>query len=200
MIDVYFFPTPNGHKIPIFLEETALKYTIRSVNILKGEQMLPDFLKINPNNKIPAIVDNETGVSVFESGAILQYLAEKTGRFGGKDPKQRVLVNEWLFWQVGGLGPMLGQLGHFYKYAKEKLPYAIQRYSDECKRLAGVLDKRLSEADYLAGDEYTIADMASYAWSLVFKDYGIEVGPSVQRWLKTIGERPAVVRAMAIKV
>jgi GST-like protein len=200
MIDVYYFPTPNGHKIPLFLEETGLKYTIRPVNILKGEQLEPAFLKINPNNKIPAIVDHETGVTVFESGAILQYLADKTGRFHGKDLKERVSVNEWLFWQVGGLGPMLGQLGHFVKYAKEKVPYAIQRYTDEYTRLAGVMNKRLSETPFLAGAEYTIADMACYSWSLQFEPYGISVGDAVKRWQRAIGERPATIRAMAIKI
>ena len=166
MIDLHYWPTPNGHKITLFLEEAGLPYTILPVNIGKGEQFRPDFLKIAPNNRMPAIVDHEPAgggepISVFESGAILLYLADKTGRFLPKDLRGRTTALEWLFWQMGGLGPMAGQNHHFSVYAPEKIPYAIDRYVKETNRLYGVLDRQLAGRDFIAGD-YTIADMASY--------------------------------------
>jgi len=168
MIDLYYWPTPNGHKITIFLEEAGVAYKIHPVNIGKGEQFVPDFLKIAPNNRMPAIVDTEpkdggAPISVFESGAILLYLAEKTGKFIPGDIRGRTRVLEWLFWQMGGLGPMAGQNGHFNLYAPEKIPYAIDRYVNETNRLYGVLDKQLSKHEFVAGD-YSIADMSSYPW------------------------------------
>jgi GST-like protein len=169
MIDLYYWPTPNGHKITMFLEEAGVPYRIVPVNIGKGEQFVPEFLAISPNNRMPAIVDNEPvgggqPISVFESGAILVYLADKTKRFIPSDPRGRVAALEWLFWQVGGLGPMAGQNHHFSQYAPEKLQYAIDRYVKETNRLYGVLDRRLSKVPYLAGAEYSIADMAAYPW------------------------------------
>src|SRR3978361_2059828 len=167
MIDLHYWPTPNGHKITIFLEETGLPYEIFPVNIGTGEQFIPEFLKIAPNNRMPAIVDHEPAgggapVSLFESGAILLYLAEKTGRFIPTDLRGRAEVLQWLFWQMGGLGPMLGQNHHFSQYAPEKIPYAINRYVNETNRLYGVLDRRLADRDFVAGADYTIADMACY--------------------------------------
>ena len=201
MIDLYYWTTPNGHKITIFLEEADLPYSIVPVNISKGEQFKPEFLRISPNNRIPAIVDNAPAgggrpVSVFESGAILQYLAEKTGRFLPKDLRGRAEVMQWLFWQMGGLGPMAGQNHHFGQYAPEKLPYAIERYVKETNRLYGVLDKRLADREFVAGD-YTIADMASYPWVVPHQRQGqrLEDFPNVKRWFETIRARPAVVRA-----
>jgi GSH-dependent disulfide-bond oxidoreductase len=199
-IDLYYWPTPNGHKITIFLEESGTPYQLHPVNITRGDQFKPGFLAISPNNKMPAIVDPDgpggDPLSVFESGAILRYLAEKTGRFYASDVRARTLIDQWLFWQVGGLGPMAGQAGHFRNYAREKIPYAIDRYTNEVHRLYGVLDGRLAEAEFLAG-AYSIADIASYPWALIGDKLGIELGefPHVQRWLATIGARPAVVRA-----
>ncbi|HTA64869.1 MAG TPA: glutathione S-transferase N-terminal domain-containing protein, partial [Xanthomonadaceae bacterium] len=169
MIDLYYWPTPNGHKITLFLEEAGLDYTIKPVNIGAGEQFAADFLAISPNNKMPAIVDRAPAdggapISVFESGAILLYLADETGRFVPRDPRGRAACLEWLFWQMGGLGPMTGQYGHFNVYAPEKLPYAIERYTKEVHRLLDVLDRRLQASAFLAGDDYGIADMASYPW------------------------------------
>jgi len=204
MIDFYFWTTPNGYKILTFLEETGIPYRIVPVNISKGEQFEPEFLRISPNNKIPAIVDNspdEPGkpISLFESGAILLYLAEKTGLFLPKDLAGRVEVLQWLFWQMGGLGPMLGQNLHFGQYAPEKLPYAIDRYTNETNRLFKVLDKRLSNREFIAGD-YSIADMASYPW--VFKHPYLQLRlvcfPNLKRWFEAIEGRPAVVRAYEI--
>ncbi len=201
MIDFYFWTTPNGYKVLTFLEEAGIPYRIVPVNISKGEQFEPEFLRISPNNKMPAIVDQSPGVpiSVFESGAILLYLAEKTGRFLPKDVAGRVEVLQWLFWQIGGLGPMLGQNLHFGQYASEKIPYAIDRYSNETKRLFKVLDKRLSDREFIAGD-YSIADMASYPW--VFKHPYLQLRlmcfPNLKRWFETIERRPAVVRAYEI--
>jgi GST-like protein len=201
MIDLHYWTTPNGHKVTIFLEETGLPYRIVPVNISKGDQFKPDFLAISPNNRIPAIVDHEpvggsAPISVFESGAILLYLAEKTGRFLPADPHGRVEVTQWLFWQMAGLGPMAGQNHHFSGYAPEKLPYAINRYVSETNRLYGVLNKRLADRPFIAGT-YSIADMASYPWIVPHKNQGqsLEDFPHLKRWFETIRERPSVIRA-----
>jgi GSH-dependent disulfide-bond oxidoreductase len=201
VIDLYYWTTPNGHKITIFLEEAGLPYRVVPVNISRGEQFNPEFLRISPNNRIPAIVDDApaTGgrpVSVFESGAILQYLAEKTGKFLPKDLHGRVEVMQWLFWQMGGLGPMAGQNHHFGQYAPEKIPYAIERYAKETNRLYGVLDKRLADREFVAGD-YSIADMASYPWIVPYERQGQKLDdfPNVKRWFETIRARPAIMRA-----
>ena len=201
MIDLHYWTTPNGHKVTIFLEEAALPYRILPVNISKGDQFKPDFLAISPNNRIPAIVDHEpvgggAPISVFESGAILLYLAEKTGRFLPADPHGRVEVTQWLFWQMAGLGPMAGQNHHFSNYAPEKLPYAINRYVNETNRLYGVLNKRLADRPFIAGT-YSIADMASYPWFVPYKNQGqsLDDFPHLKRWFETIRSRPAVVRA-----
>ena len=203
MIDLHYWPTPNGHKITIFLEETGLPYRIVPVDIGKGEQFRPEFLAISPNNRMPAIVDHEpadggAAVSVFESGAILVYLAEKTGRFLPSETRARVSVLEWLFWQVGGLGPMAGQNHHFRNYAPEKIPYAIDRYVNETNRLYGVLDKRLRDRDFLA-DDYSIADMATYPWIVPFEQQGqsLDDFPALKRWFEAMRARPAVERAYA---
>jgi len=203
MIDLYFWTTPNGYKPMLFLEETGAPYTIVPVNIGKGEQFEPEFLKISPNNRIPAIVDHApadggTPVSVFESGAILLYLAEKTGRFLPADVAGRTEALQWLFWQMGGLGPMGGQNLHFSAYAPETIPYAIDRYAKETERLYGVLDRRLAESEFVAGD-YSIADMASYPWILRLTREGqnLEEFPHLKRWFETIGARPATIRAYA---
>ncbi|HVU82585.1 MAG TPA: glutathione S-transferase C-terminal domain-containing protein, partial [Rhodanobacteraceae bacterium] len=169
MIDLHYWPTPNGHKVTLFLEEAGLPYTIKPVDIGKGEQFKPDYLAISPNNKMPAIVDHAPAgggapVSVFESGAILVYLAVKTGRFIPADMRGRVTCLEWLFWQMGGLGPMTGQYGHFHVYAPEKIPYAMERYRNEAERLLDVLNRRLAGRAFITGDDYTIADMACYPW------------------------------------
>lgn len=200
MIALYYAATPNGLKIKLFLEEAGLPYEIHSVNISKGEQFKPEFLAISPNNKIPAIVDTKpTGgggpLSIFESGAILLYLAEKTGRFLPKDLRGRTEVLKWLFWQVGGLGPMAGQAGHFRVYAPEPIPYGIERYTKEVNRLYGVLDKQLAQHDYVAG-EYSIADMAIYPWIVPHEPHGQRLGdfPHLKRWFETLHARPAVVR------
>src|SRR5947209_7250246 len=201
MIDLHYWTTPNGHKITIFLEETSLPYRIIPVNIGKGDQFKPEFLAISPNNRIPAIVDNEpkdgsAPISVFESGAILLYLADKTGKFIPSDIRGRVEVLQWLFWQMGGLGPMAGQNHHFGTYAPEKIPYAIERYRNETNRLYGVLNKRLADRPFIAGD-YSIADMASYPWIVPYERQGqkLEDFPHVKRWFETVRARPAVVRA-----
>ena len=203
MIDVYYWPTPNGHKITLFLEEAGLPYRIVPVDIGAGAQFQPDFLRISPNNKMPAIVDPEPAggggpLSVFESGAILLYLAEKTGRFLPKELRARTQVTEWLFWQVGGLGPMAGQNHHFSRYAPEKLPYAIERYVKETSRLYAVLDRRLEGRDFIAG-EYSIADMASYPWVVSHEAQSQDLTrfPNVKRWFEAIRERPATKRAYA---
>jgi GST-like protein len=203
MIDLYYWMTPNGHKITIFLEEAELPYTIKPINIGKGEQFNSEFLAIAPNNRIPAIVDHQPAdggepLSVFESGAILQYLAEKTGRFLPKALRDRTQVMEWLFWQMGGLGPMLGQNHHFSQYAPEKIPYAIHRYLKETERLYGVLDERLAAREFVAG-EYSIADMAAYPWVVPYENQGVNLSefPHVKRWFETIKARPAVQRAYA---
>jgi GST-like protein len=203
MIDLHYWPTPNGHKITLFLEETGVPYRIIPVNIGTGEQFKPDFLKIAPNNRMPAIVDHEPSdggapISVFESGAILLYLAEKTGRFGGDTMRARAEVNQWLMWQMGGLGPMLGQNHHFRNYAPEKVPYAINRYLNETNRLYGVLDRRLADRPFVAGDDYTIADMASYPWILPeAQGQDLSEFPNIARWHAAIKARPATERAYA---
>ncbi|WP_132249489.1 glutathione binding-like protein [Methylobacterium segetis] len=204
MIDLYYWPTPNGHKVTLFLEETALPYRIHPVNIGKGDQFKPDFLKIAPNNRMPAIVDHEPAgggdpVSIFESGAILLYLAEKTGRFLPQDLRGRVEVLQWLFWQMGGLGPMLGQNHHFSQYAPEKVPYAIDRYVNETNRLYGVLDRRLADRTFVAGPDYSIADMAAYPWIVPWEKQGqdLDEHPHLKRWFTAIGERPATKAAYA---
>ena len=201
MIDLYYWTTPNGHKVTIFLEEAGLKYNIIPINIGKGEQFKTEFLAVAPNNRIPAIVDHAPAdggkpISIFESGAILLYLADKTGKFAGKDLRARNEVMQWLFWQMGGLGPMAGQYNHFGNYAPEKLPYAIDRYRNEVNRLYGVMNKRLADRDYLGGD-YSIADMASYPWVVPWERQGQNIAdfPHLKRWLEAIKARPAVVRA-----
>jgi GST-like protein len=203
MIDLYYWTTPNGHKITLFLEEAAVPYRIVPINIGKGEQFHPDFLKISPNNRIPAIVDQAPAdkaapLSVFESGAILVYLAEKTGKFLSKDLRKRNETLEWLFWQVGGLGPMLGQNHHFTQYAPEKVPYAINRYVKETERLYGVLNKQLTDRDYITG-EYSIADMACYPWIVPYEKQGqkIENYPNIKRWFEKIQSRSGTVKAYA---
>ena len=203
MIDLHSWPTPNGHKITMFLEEAGLAYSIRPVNIVAGDQFEPDFLKIAPNNRMPAIVDRMPAdggapVSVFESGAILVYLVEKTGRFLSTDIRKRKQTLEWLFWQVGGLGPMAGQNHHFALYAPERIPYAINRYVKETNRLYGVLDKQLTTHEFLAGD-YSIADMASYPWIVPHKRQGqsLDDFPHLKRWFEAIKARPGTQRAYA---
>ncbi|WP_041536038.1 glutathione S-transferase N-terminal domain-containing protein [Parvibaculum lavamentivorans] len=207
MIDLYTWTTPNGRKVSIMLEETGLPYEVHAVNIGKNEQFEPAFLKISPNNRIPAIVDREgggAGLSVFESGAILIYLAEKTGKFLAPKGAQRAKTLEWLMWQMGGVGPMLGQANHFINAAPEKIPYAIDRYTSEAARLIKVLDTRLGEAEYMGGD-YSIADMATYPWLKVAFDLIAQSKPeiageglNVRRWLAAVGARPTVERGMAV--
>jgi GST-like protein len=204
MIDVYSWPTPNGRKIHIMLEETGLEYQAHAVNIGKGEQFEPDFLKISPNNRIPAILDSDgpggKSISLFESGAILIYLADKTGQFLPEEPRAKYETLQWLMFQMGGVGPMFGQSNHFSHYAVDKIPYAIDRYSNECKRLYGVLDKRLGEAEYLAADEYTIADIATHPWVQGFERRGVDIEeyPNVKRWIELIHQRPGVIRGTEI--
>lgn len=201
MIDLYYWTTPNGHKITIFLEEASVPYRLIPVNISTGDQFKPDFLRIAPNNRIPAIVDTEptdggAPISLFESGAILQYLAEKTGKFLPADLRGRFEVMQWLFWQMGGLGPMAGQNHHFVQYAPERIPYAMERYVKETNRLYGVLDKRLADRAFVAGD-YSIADMASYPWIVLHErqQQNLDDFPHLKRWFETIATRPAVERA-----
>ena len=208
-IDLYFWPTPNGWKISIALEEMGLAYTTHLVNIGAGEQFAPDFLKIAPNNRMPAIVDHDgpdgAPVSVFESGAILLYLAEKTGTFGGRTARERIAVTEWLMWQMGGLGPMAGQAHHFLKYAPamdppNDLPYAKDRYRNETARLYGVLDRRLAEHEYVAGDFYSIADMAIWGWASLWEGHPhtLEEKSNMARWLDLLGARPGVQAGRAL--
>jgi GST-like protein len=201
MIELHYWPTPNGHKITIFLEEAGLPYEIEPVNIGAGEQFKPDFLKIAPNNRMPAIrdtapTDGGEPITVFESGAILTYLSEKSGKFLSTDTRKRYDTLQWLFWQMGGLGPMAGQNHHFALYAPEKIPYAITRYVNETNRLYGVLNKRLADREFIAGD-YSIADMASYPWIVPYERQGQDLDdfPHHKRWFHTIKARPAVVRA-----
>ncbi|MBF9232346.1 glutathione S-transferase N-terminal domain-containing protein [Microvirga alba] len=202
-IDLYYWPTPNGWKVTIMLEETGLPYTVHPVNIGKGDQFKPEFLAISPNNKMPAIVDpngpDGKPISVFESGAILQYLGRKTGKFYPRDERKRAEVDQWLFWQMGGFGPMLGQTHHFRIYAPEKIPYAIDRYTNEANRLYGVLNKQLASHEFVAG-EYSIADMAIVPWAKLWERQGQNIGdfPHVKRWLDTVLARPAVQRGVAV--
>jgi GST-like protein len=203
MIDFYYWPTPNGHKVAIMLEETGLAYRLKPVNILRGEQFKPAFLKINPNNKIPAIVDRDgpggKPFAIFESGAILQYLAEKTGQFMPREMAARFVVMQWLFFQVGGVGPMFGQCGHFVGYAPRRIPYAIERYRNETLRLYGVLDRRLRKVPFLAGD-YSIADMATWPWVHVRWLHRIDIDefPRAKKWYEKIAARPAVQRGVGL--
>lgn len=203
-IDLYTWPTPNGWKVHIILEELEVPYTVHAVNIMKGDQFEADFLAISPNNKMPAIVDPDgpdgKPFSVFESGAILIYLAEKYRRFLPEDPAQRSVTLQWLMFQMGGLGPMLGQAHHFRQYAPERIDYAYDRYTNEAKRLYKVVNKRLSEARYLAGDAYTIADMAAFPWLRLFKRQGVEEAdiPHVKRYIDEMYARPAVQRGLAV--
>lgn len=202
-IDLYTWPTPNGHKIHIMLEECGLPYNVHAVDIGAGDQFAPAFLKISPNNKIPAIVDphgpDGAPMPVFESGAILLYLAGKTGRFLPADTRGKYVALQWLMFQMGGLGPMLGQAHHFRIYAPEKVEYAIKRYTNEAQRLYGVMDKRLAEVPYFAG-EYSIADMAIYPWTRSHANQGVDLAtfPNVARWYEAIGARPAVQRALQV--
>lgn len=205
MIELHYWPTPNGHKIALFLEEAGLEYKVVPVNIGKGDQFKPEFLKLSPNNRIPAILDlapadQGAPISVFESGAILSYLADKTGKFAPKDLRGRVRVNEWLFWQVGGLGPMSGQNNHFLRYAPEKIAYAMDRYTKEVNRLYGVMDRELAKHRFLGSDEYSIADMASYPWCVNWEAQGQKLAdfPNMKRWFEAIAARPATVRAYAV--
>ena len=205
MIDLYYWGTPNGHKITIALEEMGLSYQILPVNILENDQFQPDFLAISPNNKIPAIVDQDgpdhRSISIFESGAILQYLGRKTGMFYPTDEIKRIQVEQWLMWQMGGLGPMLGQNHHFSRFAPERIPYATERYVNETKRLYGVLDKQLVGQDYVTG-EYSIADMAIFPWLLRYEWQGIDLAdyPEISRYIERMQARPAVQKALAIQV
>lgn len=203
MLDLYYWPTPNGHKITIFLEEAGLAYRIMPVNIGRGEQFAPDFLAIAPNNRMPALVDADVEgepIRLFESGAILQYLAEKTGRFLPTDLRARFMVLQWLYWQMAGLGPMAGQNHHFARYAPEKIPYAIDRYVRETARLYGVLDRRLAQSPFVGGREYSIADMACYPWIVPHRDQqqDLEAFTHLKRWFTEMAARPAVVRAYAV--
>jgi GSH-dependent disulfide-bond oxidoreductase len=203
MIDLYYWPTPNGWKITIFFEETGVPYRIVPVNIGKGEQFTPEFLKISPNNRMPAIVDPDgpdgQPISIFESGAILVYLGDKTGRFLPREPRARYEVLQWLMFQMGGVGPMFGQAGHFRRYAPEKIPYAIDRYTNESKRLLRVLDGRLADRPFVAGD-YSIADMAIFPWVHAVDEAlgGFDATPNVATWVATLRARPAVERGLAV--
>ena len=204
-IDLYYWPTPNGWKVSIMLEECGLPYVVHPIDISKGDQFAPRFLAISPNNRIPAIVDPHgpggRPISVFESGAILQYLGRKTGKFYPRDERTRVAVEEWLFWQMGGLGPMAGQANHFRRYAPEAIPYAVARYTDEVHRLLGVMNTRLADHEFLAG-RYSIADMACVGWVRVAERGGQDLGrfPHLKRWLETVRARAAVKRGMGIRV
>ena len=202
-IELYYWPTPNGWKVSILLEELGVPYDLKLVNIGAGDQFKPEFLAISPNNRMPAIVDPEgpggQPISVFESGAILQYLARKFGRFYPTDERRRVAVDEWLFWQVGGLGPMAGQAHHFRQYAPEKVAYGIDRYTNEVNRLYGVMNKRLQDREFLA-DEYSIADMACVGWIVPHKNQGQDLDdfPNLKRWFETLNARPAVEKGLAV--
>ena len=202
-IEVYYWPTPNGHKITIMLEECGLPYEIKPVNIGRGEQFKPEFLAISPNNRMPAIVDPDgpggRPISVFESGAILQYLGRKTGKFYPTDERQRVQVEEWLYWQMANLGPNAGNAHHFRNYAQEKVQYGIDRFTNEVNRLYGVLDIRLADRPYLAG-EYSIADMASYPWVRPYKNQGQDIAefPNLEKWFQRMRDRPAVAKAVKV--
>ncbi|TWB69276.1 GST-like protein [Nitrospirillum amazonense] len=204
MIELYYWPTPNGHKITLFLEEAGLDYTIHPVDISAGDQFKPDFLAFSPNNRMPAIIDTASAdggeaITVFESGAILLYLADKTGRFIPADVRGRKTVTEWLFWQMGGLGPMAGQNHHFVQYAPERIPYAMTRYVNETNRLYGVLNRRLAGRTFVAGDDYSIADMAIYPWIVPWQrqQQNLDDFPDLKRWFEAVAARPATIRAYA---
>ncbi|MEB3283194.1 MAG: glutathione binding-like protein [Lyngbya sp.] len=199
MIDLYTFTTPNGRKPAIMLEEVGLAYNPIKIDITKGDQFTPEFVAINPNSKIPAIVDKDTGITVFESGAILIYLAEKTGQLLPTDTAQRIKVIEWLMFQMASVGPMFGQLGHFRNYAPEKIPYAIERYEKETLRLFGVLEGELAKQEFIAG-EYSIADIATYPWVAAYEYLGVTLDnhPNLKRWVETMKNRPAVQKGMAV--
>ena len=205
MIDLYYAPRPNGHKVSLFLEESGLQYRLHRIDISAGEQFKPEFLAISPNNKIPAIVDSQpvdggTPVSIFESGAILQYLAEKTGKFLSKELRERTVTLEWLTWQVAGFGPMLGQNHHFTHYAPQPVPYAIERYLQETQRLYGVLNRQLEKNAYIAGENYSIADMATYPWVAAHERQRIDLAgyPAVRNWFERVKSRPATQKAYAL--
>lgn len=202
MIDLYYWPTPNGHKITLFLEEAGLPYTIHPVNIGQGDQFKPDFLKIAPNNRMPAIIDTDPAdggepISVFESGAILAYLANKVGKFFGPAQRDKIVQMQWLMWQMGGLGPMAGQNHHFNRYAPEQIPYAQKRYIDETNRLYGVLDRQLAGKPFVTGEDYSIADMAIYPWIVPYEAQGqnLDDFPNLKRWFEAVKARPATIRA-----
>lgn len=199
MIDLYTFSTPNGRKVSIMLEEVGLPYNVRKIDITKGEQFAPEFVAINPNSKIPAIIDRDADITVFESGAILTYLAEKTGQFLPADQKGRFQVIEWLMFQMGSVGPMFGQLNHFKRFAPEQIPYAIERYTKETLRLYGVLDTQLADREFLCGD-YSIADIATFPWVAIYKFQGLTLDeyPNLKRWVESLQQRPAVGRGMAV--
>ncbi|MDC9721022.1 MAG: glutathione S-transferase N-terminal domain-containing protein [Gammaproteobacteria bacterium] len=204
MIDLYYWPTPNGKKISIMLEELGVDYQVKWVDIGKGDQFKPEFLAIAPNNRMPAIVDHKPAdrgapISLFESGAILLYLAQKYSQFYSKELRQQQKINQWLFWQMGGLGPMAGQAHHFRQYAPEQVPYGIKRYTDECNRLYGVLNHQLADSEFIAGD-YSIADMACWPWALSYERQGQDIAqfPHLKRWLDTIQARPAAARGDAL--
>lgn len=200
MIDLYTFPTPNGRKVSILLEELGISYNVHKIDSTQGQQFLPDFVEINPNSKIPAIIDHDTEITVFESGAILMYLAEKTGKFLPKETKSRYQVMEWLMFQMASVGPMFGQFNHFNRFAPEKVPYAIARYEQETLRLYGVLDGQLADRPYIAGENYSIADIALYPWvaSYEFMGLTLETHPHLKHWVEILQERPAVQRGMAV--
>ena len=204
MIDLYTWPTPNGHKVHIMLEETGTPYKVIPIDIGAGDQFDPEFLKISPNNKMPAMVDpygpDGAPISLFESGAILIYLAEKTGQFLSREPRARYVTLQWLMFQMGGIGPMLGQAHHFRTYAPETIDYAVARYTNEANRLYGVLERRLGEAPYLAGDDYTIADIATFPWLRSHERQGVDLAdyPNVKRWFDEIASRPAVERGVEV--
>jgi GST-like protein len=199
MIDLYTFSTPNGRKASIMLEELGLDYTVHTIDITKGEQFTPEFVAINPNSKIPAIVDHDSDITVFESGAILIYLAEKTGKLLATEPKQRFQTIEWLMFQMGSIGPMFGQYNHFDKYAPEKIPYAIDRYKKETLRLYDVLNTQLAKTEYISGD-YSIADIAIYPWvaAYQFMELTLDEHSHLKRWYETLTERPAIKRGMNV--
>ena len=204
MIELYFWPTPNGYKISIALEELGLPYEVKPINIGKGDQFAPEFLAFSPNNRMPAIIDKDgfdgKPVTIFESGAILQYLAKKTGKLMPSDERGQIEVTEWLMWQMGGFGPMLGQAHHFNIYAKEKIAYGMERYSNEANRLYGVLEKRLQKADYVVGNEMTIADIAIFPWTRTYYNQGVDIEayPMVQAWRTRMFSHPSVQRGMKV--
>ena len=199
MIDLYTFTTPNGRKASIMLEEVGLPYEVHVIDITKDEQFSPEYIEINPNSKIPAIVDQDTNIKVFESGAILIYLAEKTGKLLPSETKTRIEVIEWLMFQMASIGPMFGQHNHFNRYAPEKIPYAIERYEKETLRLYGVLDKQLADKEFICGD-YSIADVATFPWVNIYDYQGLTLDnhPNLKRWLETVQQRPAVKKGMAV--